>query len=69
MHHFTVLYQPADRHAHLLFVLSGYLQSSAVYPLQDNHGECGGHQSAADSGEPLPQQTGGRRSRSGQETG
>lgn len=53
----------------LFSVLQGYLHSSAVHSLQDNPSECGGYQSAADPGEPLPQQTGGRRSRSGQENG
>lgn len=70
MHHVTVknldlLCWSAACHPHLLSVLQGYLHSSAVYSLQDNQSECGGHQSAADPGEPLPQQTGGGCSRSG----
>lgn len=56
-------------HPRLLSVLQGHLHSAAVYSLQDNQSECGGHQSAADPGEPFPQQAGGRCSRSGQENG
>lgn len=63
-----LLCRPAERQPRLLSVGQGYLHSSAVHPLQDNPSERGGHQSAADPGEPLPQQTAGRRPRSGQET-
>lgn len=69
MRNLDLLRWPADFQPHLSSVLQGYLHSSAVHSLQDNQSECGGHQSAADTGEPLPQQTGGRRSRSGQENG
>lgn len=49
-----------------LFCRPGHIHSAALHSLQDNQSERGGHQSAADPGEPLPQQTGERRSRPGQ---
>lgn len=51
------------------FLPSGHLHPPAVHSLQDHQSQREWHQSAADPGEPLPQQAGGGCSRPGQADG